>query len=122
VKHYALPSHGGRATLRRVQARPAASPETADTSADGATAEHVVYEAEWATVQGVWRGRVSATTAGQVEFELDPATEAELGPAPAWLVDWSLQLVRTIARTVARDTDAEWPRRLTRWRASPEER
>ncbi len=108
--------------MRRVLARPAAGPERTENSAESAPAEGVVYEAEWATVQGVWRGRVSVNTAGQAEFQLDPATEAQLGPAPAWLVDWTLQLVRTIARNVARDPESEWPRRLTRWRASPEER
>jgi hypothetical protein len=122
VKHYALPEHGGRTTLRRVLASPAAGPANSENSAENTERERAVYEAEWATVQGVWRGRVNVSTAGQAEFELDPATEAELGPAPAWLVDWTLQLVRTIARNVARDPDSEWPRRLTRWRASPEER
>ncbi len=121
MKHHALPEHGGRTTLRRVPARPE-TPESTSSTSESAAAERVVYEAEWATVVGVWRGRFIATTTGGAEIERDEASEAELGPAPAWLTDWTLQLVRTIARNVARDPDTEWPRRLTRWRASPEER
>lgn len=93
-----LPRTGGRVELRLLHA---------DT---GAT-----YGARWATPEGLWVGELRADVDGNVHatFEKDAA--------PTWLVEWSQQLLRTTARS-RRAGDGPWPRRLTRWRAAPEER
>lgn len=111
MKHTERPEHGGRVTLRRSNV------------AAEASNSRVIYDAEWATEGGIWRGRVVASTEAAPELELgDTAPETEGDAPPRWLTDWTVQLVRTTARSVASTPDGEWPRRLTRWRAAPEER
>lgn len=105
------PEHGGRVELRRTSLAP--SPGT-----EGAP-EPVVYEAIWSTHEGTWRGHVTIS-GGQVA--LDVSQNERPATPPAWLTEWTLGLVRTTLRSVARDPSAELPRRFTRWRAAPEER
>ncbi len=105
------PEHGGRVELRKTSTAPAAHAESAP--------EPVVYEAIWSTHTGTWRGHVTIS-GGQVALDV---SENEQGDAPPnWLTEWTLGLVRTTLRSVARDPSAELPRRFTRWRAAPEER
>lgn len=110
------PEHGGRVELRRGEAThtPDASSLPEPSAAD------VVYQAIWSTRACAWRGTVTIA-GGQVSLSVTDSSGEEKAP-PTWLTEWTLQLVRTTLRSAALDPEAELPRRLTRWRAAPEER
>ncbi len=97
----ARPDHGGRVELKLTRASEAGA----------------VYRAEWSTPAGKWHGTVTASDRHAEARPDDSPT-----PPPDWLVAWSAALLKTTGRTVMRMPDARWPRRLTRWRAAPEER
>jgi hypothetical protein len=106
VKPSVEPEHGGRVELRRNLA---------------AGAEPVVFDAIWSTHEGTWRGQVTIA-GGQVSLDVTSSEHGAHSAPPSWLTEWTLGLVRTTLRSVARDPSAALPRRFTRWRAAPEER
>ena len=85
-------SHGGRITLRR------------GAVSDGS----VEYEGELVTAVSRFPSRVRVALP-------DGSVEIDAGDAPPWLVE----LARTTLRAAWRATraGAEWPRRVSRWRA-----
>jgi hypothetical protein len=66
---------------------------------------------------GEWRGTAKAKCAGGVE---GPTWSAPSTPPPDWLVALAQTLLRGAVRTKL--SEADWPRRVTRWRPGPEER
>lgn len=91
-----LPQHGGRVVLRR-----AAVCQT-----------HAEYGVQLLTAEGVLEGSAQVMVEqGVVEFR-------GLELAPDWLVGVAKTLLRGAWRT---RNDAGWPRRLTRWRETPQD-
>lgn len=98
---WAAPSpveHGGRVELRLVA------------QSDGTTR----YAARWFTADEQMNGEVSVSAADNRVAIDCPAT------LPDWLSSFTTSLVRTTARQA--EKEGTWPRRLTRWRKSPEEK
>lgn len=96
---WAAPSpieHGGRVELRLVE------------ESDGTTR----YAARWFTADEQINGEVSVRT-GESHVVIDSPSSL-----PEWLSSFTTSLVRTTARQAQKD--GTWPRRLTRWRKSPE--
>lgn len=106
AQHRQSPETGARVELRRLSAprEPLEPPALA------------WYEASWITPETRWEGVLVVREGGSIE--LRPQQE----PPPSWLVDWTLQLLRTRTRSMISDPSLEWPRRITRWRAAPDER
>lgn len=105
------PTTGGRVELRRRD--PAADLESIPDSGGSLQA---AYEARWTTPQGTFIGELFVSNDGRITLQLD-------GEAPpAWLSDFTSQLLRATARSVIGPPPGTWPRRITRWRAAPEER
>jgi hypothetical protein len=65
-------------------------------------------------VAGEWRSEAALSAQGQPEF--GPWSGA--GAPPAWLEALARSLLRGTSRT--QRADGAWPRRLTRWRPTPE--
>jgi hypothetical protein len=90
-------THGGRATLRL------------DTVSETAAA----YTGELVTAEARFLLSVRVVLAdGAIEISVD-------GDAPQWLVDVARTTLRTAWR--ANQAGAEWPRRVSRWRAAKDE-
>jgi hypothetical protein len=91
-------THGGRVTLRL----------------ERISSTEVEYVGELTTADARFTSRFRVRVIdGTVEIEVE-------GDAPAWLVD----IARTTLRSAWRGSlsGAEWPRRVSRWRAAKEER
>jgi hypothetical protein len=87
--------------------------------------DEVVYAARWTTPAGTWEGELIVSEAGTLRVaagDVESEPTAEHGTPPAWLLEWTQQLVRTTARSARSSDRVVWPRRLTRWRRAPEER
>jgi hypothetical protein len=91
------PAHGGRIVLRA--------------SSSGAEQR---YDVELYMSGEEWRGTAAVVLEGG-EVSFDDASG--LGLAPAWLLQQTRALLRSLWRSHA---EAGWPRRLTRWRPEPE--
>ena len=107
------PGTGGRVELRLRPSPEAAPADLADAaSPEAGSAPVAIYVARWATSERTWDGEIQVDADGRVQIRAaDP-------PPPAWLTEFSAQLLRTTARSVLGGS-APWPRRLTRWRAAP---
>lgn len=75
----------------------------------------VHFHARWFTEKSALEGSVT------VGAETPPRVHIE---APEGLPEWLSAFTTTLVRTTARKANAEgtWPRRVTRWRASPAEK
>jgi hypothetical protein len=93
------PESGGRVELRL-------------THGDEAAAEYAVILSQR---EGEWTGTAKAKCAGGVE---GPTWSGQSSP-PAWLVALAQTLLRGAVRSKL--AEADWPRRVTRWRPGPEE-
>lgn len=91
--------YGGRVELRLTQV-----PEGDEREA--------VYAARWFTAELSLQGEVSVSSSG-TSVEVEAPEEL-----PDWLGQFTTTLVRTTARTAAKES--AWPRRLTRWRKAPD--
>lgn len=96
------PSTGGRVELRLTEGQ--------------APRGVAAYTARWTTPDGTWLGELLVNEGGQIE----PSFRGEA--PPTWLLEFSAQLLRTTARSTNKAGGGVWPRRLTRWRAAPDER
>lgn len=103
---------GGRIELRRHDRHPRLESVS---QGDGRAAQ-AVYEAHFWTADDGWIGELIVNADGAVTLHIEGERP------PAWLVDFSCQVLRAAARSVAGSPAGSWPRRITRWRASPEER
>jgi len=94
------PEHGARLLVRLV-------------ATDAAQAE---YDLSLATADADWRGRASV---GELDGQVAVAAWEPAGAAPEWLA----QAVRALLRSAwqRRRAGHPWPRRLARWRPSPDE-
>lgn len=90
--------HGGRVELRLVA------------QTDGTTR----YAARWFTASEQINGEVTVQ-AGDNQVAIDSPSSL-----PEWLSSFTTSLVRTTARQA--EKEGNWPRRLTRWRKSPEKK
>jgi hypothetical protein len=87
-------TRGGRATLRL------------GTVSDA----QIEYSGELVTAEARFTSRIRVTRAdGTMDITVD-------GDAPVWLVDIARTTLRTAWR--ANQTGADWPRRVSRWRAA----
>jgi len=103
---------GGRIELRRRDQHPLLGA----LAEEGTLAALAVYEAYFWTPGSGWIGELIVSASGAVTARIDGDRP------PAWLVDFGCQVLRTIARNVTGSPPSSWPRRVTRWRAAPEER
>lgn len=103
---------GGRIELRRHDRHP----HLESIPQGDAPAAQAVYEAHFWTADKAWSGELIVSAEGAVTAHI------EGDQPPTWLVDFSCQVLRAAARNVAGSPPGSWPRRVTRWRASPEER
>ncbi len=109
------PGTGGRVELRlllSLGSSPAERPESSRESERESAAPVATYAALWATAEDTWEGELRVGADGRIQLHTGER------PPPAWLTEFSTQLLRTTARTVLGGS-APWPRRLTRWRATP---
>jgi hypothetical protein len=74
------------------------------------------YAVSLAQRDAEWNGTAKAKCAGGVE---GPTWSGQSSP-PAWLVALAQTLLRGAVRSKL--SEADWPRRVTRWRPGPEER
>lgn len=89
--------HGGRVELRL----------------DQSTEDNTVrYNARWFTADEKIEGQVEIGEGQPPAINVRPSETI-----PEWLNKFTVTLVRTTARTAAKENS--WPRRLTRWRAAP---
>lgn len=82
-----------------------------------ATGDLVTYELELSSPSGEWRG-VARLVPSSGEVTMGDWEAA--GEAPQWLRATTHAILRSVWRSRQIDgAGADWPRRLTRWRAEP---
>ena len=88
--------HGGRVELRL---------QTASNN------QPVIYAARWFLLDRLFEGAVTISLQDEILVKVSSNE-----PLPEWLDKFTITLARTTARSAKSD---QFPRRLTRWRAAP---